>query len=95
MRRLLTTAEVAQKLGYSTGRFAALRAQLVSARRFPLPVFGGGGRGRKARYDEGAIDAWLDAQMDPALRATRDTPRAIVHEAARDWEAVLEQRLQA
>lgn len=52
MRTLLTTAQVAEKLGYTTGWFYRNR-KMLRGLGFPEPVLG-------TRYDDRAIDQWLD-----------------------------------
>ncbi|HCS22818.1 MAG TPA: hypothetical protein DIW20_03635 [Rhodospirillaceae bacterium] len=89
MRKLLNPAEVAGKLGRSTNWFLRTRDQLHK-RGFPRPVLGDGKNGRP-RWDEGAIDAWLDSQMSPDLRALRQGSAKV---SATDYTAQLEQRLQ-
>lgn len=88
MRKLLKAAEVADKLGRSVNWFMRSRADLFR-RGFPRPLLGDAPYGRP-RWDEGAIDAWLDSQMQPELRALRGTARAAGTE---DYTRTLEQRL--
>lgn len=88
MRRLLKPQEVADKLGRSVEYFMRTRHDLFRSG-FPRPVFGDQKHGR-ARWDEGAIDAWLDSRMDPSLRAQRPQ----ITNAGRDWQSVLAQRLE-
>lgn len=87
-RRLLRSKEVADKLGRSHDWFCRNR-DFLYAQKFPRPIFGDCKHGR-ARYDEGAIDAWLDSKMDPALRPGQQ--REISH-FTKDWTIILEQRL--
>lgn len=82
MRRLLSTSEVSEKLGFSPQWLYKARRMLES-RGFPAPIFGGG-RGRHARWDEAAIDRWLDLQIDGSMAAepgivsiTRDLDRRL------------------
>ncbi|MDP2205877.1 MAG: hypothetical protein Q8K65_06165 [Alphaproteobacteria bacterium] len=89
MRKLLKPSEVAAKLGRSTNWFLRHRDTLF-ARGFPRPVLGDAKNGRP-RWDEGAIDAWLDSQMSPELRAQRGTPPKSI---TADHTARLEMRLQ-
>ncbi|MBL8713219.1 MAG: hypothetical protein JNM12_09985 [Alphaproteobacteria bacterium] len=89
MRKLLSIRIAAAKLGHSYTWFLEHRKEL-QARGFPRPVLSGA-LGRD-RYDEAAIDAWLDAQMDPALRAQPDSARVVASFPA--YDQILEQRLQ-
>jgi len=90
-RRLLKATEVAAKLGRSHDWFCRSRPELYKSG-FPRPIFGDCKHGR-ARYDEGAIDAWLDSKMDPALR--RGPKQVIFSDSfTKDWSSILEQRLQ-
>ena len=65
-RQLLTSAQVAAKLGHRLGWFYGHRAAL-EARGFPLPVDGCGNR-----WDQLAIDRWLDAQASTSPAATAE-----------------------
>jgi hypothetical protein len=79
------------KLNLSHDQFLAQRAELYK-KGFPRPVLGDGYK-KRAKYDEAAIDAWLDSKMDPKLRECRQEIRRTVRSAASNWEQVLEQRL--
>jgi predicted DNA-binding transcriptional regulator AlpA len=70
MRRLLNPREVAGKLGRSPVWFTRHKDELY-AQKFPRPVLGDCEHGRP-RWDESAIDAWLDMQMPQELRAMRE-----------------------
>lgn len=89
MRKLLTTAEVAQKIGYSTEWFYRNRAGLYK-QGFPEPVLGSGLYGQ-ARYDDRAIDLWLDSRMDPNLRDHKPH----LQDAVRDIDKLIDTRLPA
>ncbi|PZQ48868.1 MAG: hypothetical protein DI551_00625 [Micavibrio aeruginosavorus] len=65
-RRLIPADSVAEMLGMSKTTFLRKAAELAS-RNFPEPIFKGAKRA-KTLWDSRAIDLWLDAQMDPALR---------------------------
>jgi predicted DNA-binding transcriptional regulator AlpA len=86
MRRLLNTEQVAEKIGYSKDWFIRNKESLFK-QGFPRPTLGDKPHGR-ARFDDSAIDAWLDSRMPKELRNTR----AEVSRAAEDWSAVLETR---
>lgn len=69
-RRLLSHKEVAIKLGYSVDRLYRILPDLI-ADGFPPAVLGTlKGQGKK--WDERAIDLWLDSKIPPALQE-RDT----------------------
>lgn len=68
-RELLTRDQVARKLGHTGCWFNRNRKSLEREDGFPPAVLG---RGRGARWDPAAIDAWLDRQMPPDLRAPED-----------------------
>ena len=88
IRRLLDAHQVAEKLGYSKSWFEHNKTKL-EANGFPPPVLDTDKFGTR-RWDNYAIDAWLDSKMDPQLReqSSRDTTRA----ATIDWSAKLSQR---
>lgn len=89
MRKLLSPAEVAEKLGFSLDWFYRNKNRLFK-NGFPPPVFGNR-RHARARWDDGAIDLWLDLKMPADLRqAAGGNPAA----ASRDWDSDLENRLQ-
>ncbi len=90
-RKLLSPREVAVKLGRSHDWFLKNR-ETLHADMFPRPVIGDGPR-RRGRYDEGAIDAWLDSKMDPRLRQDRDAIRNVVIASAK-YDELLAERLQ-
>jgi predicted DNA-binding transcriptional regulator AlpA len=81
-RDLLTRDQVARKLSQTADGFSRKRKGL-EAEGFPPAVLG---RGRGARWDPAAIDAWLDQRMPKALRSSQS-------EAGPDWEARLIERL--
>ena len=88
-RHLLTTAQLAEKLGYVTAA-GGPNCQLFYRNRrgleqqgLPQPAIG---NGRGQRWDEQAIDLWLDGRMPDALRkASRLT-------AETDWSSELDRR---
>lgn len=66
--RLLTISQTAKKLGYkSTGGFNHARQTLEQREGFPKPIIAAG-NGLRQKWDERAIDAWLDARMPSHLR---------------------------
>lgn len=65
-RRLLDVRAVAGKIGCSARTFKVKRPQLEGDG-FPKPVLPADQYGTN-RWDEAAIDAWLDSRMDPALK---------------------------
>ena len=70
MRRLIPVETVAEKLSYSASWFDKNRDRLEKTG-FPKPVLNRdifGGR----RWDEAAIDAWMDTHMDETLLAHRN-----------------------
>lgn len=74
-RRLLSPDEVAAKLGYSrswlTDNLAFLKSQ-----GFPDPILGGG-HGSPKRWDNRAIDLWLDTRLPDNLKsAAAPVPQA-------------------
>lgn len=69
-RRLITCEQVAYKLGMSANWFYRNRKYLY-LEGFPLPVFGRARHGQ-ARYDEKAIDLWLDTHMSKDLLSLVD-----------------------
>lgn len=91
MRCLLKAAAVAEKMGYSIDSWYSYGRTDMEKQGFPAPIRGKA-KGQHARWDEGAIDAWLDSKMDPALRAAGRTE---VTGYTKDWSNILEQRLQA
>lgn len=66
LRRLLSAAGVAEKLGYSQGWFSGHRAALEKCG-FPPPALEKDEFGSD-RWDELAIDRWLDGRMPSTLR---------------------------
>jgi predicted DNA-binding transcriptional regulator AlpA len=66
-RRLLTGKQVALILQRNPAWFYEHRTQL-ERRGFPRPIF-------SHLYDAEAVIAWIDAQMDPALKAVFDAKR--------------------
>lgn len=90
MRRLLKSSEVAAKMGYSIDSWYNYGRADMEQQGFPAPIRGKE-KWQHARWDEGAIDAWLDSKMDPALRGGGRIEA--VH--TKDWSSILEQRLQA
>lgn len=74
-RRLLKLKQVADKLSTSASTFVRQRTDL-EGRGFPPPVFGGG-TGSTLRWDERAIDLWLDLQLPAGLRTA-----AVTHKQA-------------
>ncbi|MDI1227380.1 MAG: hypothetical protein PSY14_06835 [bacterium] len=93
MRKLLSIRDVAAKLNRSAKWFYENRAALYT-KGFPRPVLGDSDGGRAA-YDEGAIDAWLDSKMDPALRSDRQLVGQQVARQVRPYDTILQQRLEA
>lgn len=85
MRKLLSPAEVAEKLGFSLDWFYRNKTGLLK-NGFPPPVFGNR-RHARARWDDGAIDLWLDRQIPADLRGDSAA-------ASRDWDSDLDKRLQ-
>jgi len=92
-RRLLSTARLANKLGYVKEDEHGNEAPNVElfyrnrrgleAEGMPLPAIG---NGRGQRWDECAIDLWLDGRMPADLRkAARSTEEV-------DWDTQLDQR---
>ena len=65
-RRLLGPEDTAAKLGHSKSWLAKNRTKLNDMD-FPPPVVGGIS-GEPLRWDERAIDLWLDSRMPPHLR---------------------------
>ena len=63
-RALLDAAQVGQKLGHDRVWFMGRKRRLIGEAGFPPPVPHCG-----LRWDERAIDAWLDGQMPEALRS--------------------------
>lgn len=88
-RKLLTAEAAAEKLSMSIDTFYRDRPLLYKDG-FPRPIMGDGKWGR-AKYDSGAIDAWFDSKMDPALRAGETH----IQDGGTDWGKILEQRLEA
>lgn len=88
-RRLLSAAEVAHKMGYSIDSWYSYGRTDMEREGFPTPIRGKK-KGQHARWDEGAIDAWMDSKMDPALRV--GGRMEVTH--TKDWSNILEQRLQ-
>lgn len=89
-RRLLKAEDVADKLGLHRTTFTKKRAGLESIG-FPLPClnkdeFGG------ARWDEKAIDLWLDTRLPPELKNAAAQPH-FKHTSIQDQRA-LEAELQ-
>lgn len=84
-RDLLTRDQVARKLAKTGCWFQRHRKALEAGDGFPPAVLG---RGRGARWDPAAIDAWLDQRMPKALRG----PQLEVT-IEPDWEAKLIERL--
>ncbi len=81
-RLVLTTAEVAARLGMSVPTFHRRQAALKREHGFPGPVPGLG-----HRYDPEAIRAWLARKRQP------DTPAPVQAEnTANDWSTVLAER---
>lgn len=64
-RRLLSPDETAGKLGYSRAWLSKNRDRLEEMG-FPRPILGGG-FGSPLRWDERAIDLWLDSKMSQEL----------------------------
>jgi hypothetical protein len=91
-RRLLTTAHLADKLGYvkddgtaNVELFYRNRRQLEN-QGLPQPAIG---NGRGQRWDEQAIDLWLDGRIPLELRkAARIAPET-------DWSHELDRRAQS
>lgn len=75
IRRCLNAKELADKLGFTTDWIIRNWSNLITARNFPAPVLGGG-VGKHLRWDEKAIDLWLDSLMpEPFQRqAAADHP---------------------
>lgn len=71
-RRLLSVQEIAAKLGRSKSWLTDNLTQLEN-RGFPKPVLGGG-HGSPKRWDNHAIDLWLDSLMPAELKSTSDRP---------------------
>jgi len=95
-RRLLTTARLALKLGYVKEDEAGDETPNVElfyrnrrgleAEGMPKPAIG---NGRGQRWDEQAIDLWLDERMPIELRKAARTAQET------DWDAELDQRAAA
>jgi predicted DNA-binding transcriptional regulator AlpA len=66
-RRLLNILEVSEKLGFSRSTFDRKRADLEAAG-MPKPTLGADQFGSE-RWDNRAIDLWLDSRIPPGLRA--------------------------
>lgn len=77
-RRLLTPADVAAKLGYSQTWLNVNQSKLEQSG-FPTPVELITGVKSSRRWDERAIDIWLDNHMDPMLRASAPKRSEIQH----------------
>lgn len=67
-QRLISTLQVAKKLGYKSTTGFTHALQKLHKQGLPQPVITGAGLSRK--WDERAIDAWLDHRMEPSLQAT-------------------------
>lgn len=68
-RPLITGKQVARIFQRNPAWFYEHRMQL-QARGFPRPIFA-------HLYDAEAVIAWIDAQMDPALKAVFEAKRGI------------------
>lgn len=86
MRKLLSTEDVAEKLGFSKTWMYRNKVKLLR-NGFPPPVIGAN-RGSHPKWDERSIDAWLDNQMPRNLREKR----VQVSEMTRNYDALLEER---
>lgn len=71
-RRLLSEEQVADKIGFSRSWFNRKRPEL-EALGFPKPVLDNDRLGAR-RWDDKAIDLWLDARMSPNLLALTKPP---------------------
>ena len=90
-RRLLSGKQVAEKFGYKRSWLDNHRNTLEQLG-FPEPILGGG-MGSPLRWDERAIDLWLDSKMPVALREYADDHRINVKNLdTRNIEQQLQQR---
>lgn len=88
-RRLLPPAELAKKLGYA--RLSADLLNRLDRAGFPQPVLGQGTANPKTqRWDERAVDLWLDARIPQELK---DAPVRVEIDTS-DMQARLAKRAQ-
>lgn len=83
-RMLLDAAQVGRKLGADRVWFMGRKRTLIETAGFPPPVPHCG-----LRWDERAIDAWLDAQMPEALRVALARAAAPADPVEADRQAAL------
>ena len=60
LRRLIGTEELAGKLGYTREWVTRHWTRLVADKKFPPPLMGGE-RGALLKWDEKAVDLWMDS----------------------------------
>jgi hypothetical protein len=87
---LLDIRATAAKIDMSIPTFKKYRPGLEAAG-FPPPCLAADMFG-VAKWDERAIDLWLDSRMPKTLRQRLDKREVV--EASRDWSTILEQRAQ-
>ncbi|MBE2191355.1 MAG: hypothetical protein IAE63_04170 [Alphaproteobacteria bacterium] len=76
IRRLLSATDLGQKLGFTTDWVIRNWNKLISEKDFPPPVLGGG-IGNHLRWDEKAVDLWLDSLLPEPFKnqAAADTQK--------------------
>lgn len=89
-RRLLDVKEVAAKLGYGRKWFDQHRLRLEQDN-FPKACLGNDQYGH-ARWDEAAIDLWLDSKIDPSLLNLRKSAPVFANS---DTSHLLKQRAES
>jgi predicted DNA-binding transcriptional regulator AlpA len=85
MRKLIFMKELARKLGMSQDTFVARRRELEEDG-FPLPVPIPG----RPRYDEKAVDLWLDGFIDPDLSGKYPEDESGAHDPAAERGMILQ-----
>lgn len=94
MRRLLTLAEVAERLGASVEWLYRHRKRLATEQGFPAPALG---RGMQQRWDPRALELWQDARLkttNPTLAPT-SAPATTEPEDLQVWRELLSERSDA
>lgn len=93
-RRLISARELSGKIGHAYDWVIRNWKNLSAQRGFPEPVLGGG-VGKHLRWDERAIDLWLDAQMPQVLQKVAGAEQIAADPIEiRETQTILQRRAQ-